>query len=503
MWKATCFALWLGLASPWLRAGQSQPPPNFIVILADDLGWGDLRCYQPSSKIPTPALDRLAAEGLRFTDAHAPSSVCTPTRYGLLTGRYAWRTRLKSGVLWGYSPPLIEPSRPTIASVLSTRGYRTACIGKWHLGLEWSSIGTPNFGDLPQPAADPNLINYLEPIRSGPLDLGFHSFFGIPASLDMDPYVTIKDRLVTQVPTYRLAGSKHQRQGGNGFWRDGPAPAGFHPEQVLPTLAREAAAFLRNQTHQRPFFLYCALTAPHDPWVPTETFQGRSQAGAYGDFVTQVDDFVGQLRRVLEVQQLAGNTLIVFTSDNGAHWLETDIQHWHHRANGPWRGMKSDAFEGGHRVPFLVHWPGHIQPGQTTQALIGLTDIFTTFAELARATLPTGAAEDSRSFAKVLRRPRHQSRSDLILHSINGIFAVRSGLWKYIDAPGSGGWTAAQVETPGQLYHLGTDPGERQNLYLQHPKKVQELRTLLTTARKISSFTQRSPAAATLARSDP
>lgn len=504
MWKGTIFLLWLGLAGAWSLAEQPKgSPPNFIVVLADDLGWGDLQCYQPTSMIPTPALDRLAAEGLRFTDAHSPSAVCTPTRYGLLTGRYAWRTRLKSGVLWGYSPPLIEPDRPTIASVLSARGYRTACIGKWHLGLEWSTTSPATFGDSPQPLANPDLVNFLAPIRSGPVEVGFDSFFGIPASLDMEPYVCIRDHLVSAIPTHRLAAGRHQRQGGSGFWREGPAPAGFHPEQVLPTLAREAESFLRDQTPRRPFLLYCALTAPHDPWVPAESFRGRSRAGDYGDFVTQVDDFVGRLRRVLEEKQLAGNTLLVFTSDNGAHWPEADIRRWDHRANGPWRGMKSDAFEGGHRVPFLSCWPSHIPPGQTTKALISLTDLFTTFAELARAPLPTGAAEDSRSFAKVLRRPRHQARSSLVTHSIDGVFAVRSGLWKFIDAPGSGGWTAARVETAGQLYHLGEDPGEMHNLYQQQPAKVKELRRLLAKVRQISSFSQTSLTASPSVRADP
>ena len=458
--------------------------PNIVVILADDLGWGDLRCYNPDSKIPTPHLDRLAAEGLRFNDAHTPSAVCSPTRYGLLTGRYAWRTRLRKGVLWGYSPPLIEPDRPTVASVLRDHGYTTAAVGKWHLGLTWATREPAEFGDDSKPAADPGLVDFTQPLRSGPLDLGFDHFFGIPASLDMDPYVYIANRRVVAPPTARIEGSKHQRQGGGGFWREGPAPPGFHPDQVLPTLAAEAGSFLRHQPTNRPFFLYLPLTAPHDPWVPTADFRGRSGAGDYGDFVTQVDATVGGILRILEERGLAQHTLVVFTSDNGAHWPPADIQRWDHRANGPWRGMKSDAFEGGHRVPFLVRWPARIKPGGTTEALVCLTDLLATFAEINDIRLPPGAGEDSRSFASVLRDPRRGGRNDLVHHSIQGVFAVRRGSWKLIEANGSGGWTSAKVETPAQLYDLASDPSETRNHFDDQPGIVRELRAALEATRR-------------------
>lgn len=453
-----------------------------MVILADDLGWGDLRCYNPASKVPTPHLDRLASQGMRFTDAHSPSAVCTPTRYGLLTGRYAWRTRLKSGVLWGYSPPLIEPDRPTIAGVLQSAGYRTACVGKWHLGLGWPvRDGNPDvgFGDRPQPAADPAGIDWRGRFGSGPLTAGFDHFFGIPASLDMDPYVLIDDDRVLEEPSGTTPGDRSQRQGGGGFWRPGPAPAGFHPRQTLPALATHATDWIRKQSRDRPFFLYLPLTAPHDPWVPTDRFIGTSGAGAYGDFVAQVDAVVGTVLQAIETAGFTENTLVVFTSDNGAHWTPADKTRWNHQANGPWRGMKSDAYEGGHRVPFLVRWPGQVRPHSVSGALLGLQDLPATLSDIAGAPAPPGFAPDSTSFRGVLTGTADTARDTLVLHSINGVFALRQGPWKLIESPGSGGWTTGRETTPGQLYRLDSDPGESLNLFEGEPGRVAELRRRL------------------------
>lgn len=458
-----------------IRAALAAPP-NVVIILADDLGWGDLGCYNPGSKIPTPHLNRLAAQGMRFTDAHSPSAVCTPTRYGLLTGRYAWRTRLKRGVLWGYSPPLIEPDRPTLATHLKNRGYATACVGKWHLGLGWTTREPADFGDGSIPTADPVLVDFAPSLTSGPHTLGFDYSFILPASLDMDPYVFIEDGRVAGVPTNRVAGSRSQRQGGGGFWREGPVSPGFTHEGVEADLLARAAAFIRRQTNSaRPFLLYLPLASPHDPWVPRPEFRGRSTAGVRGDFVAQVDDTVGRLLKVLEETGLAENTLVVFTSDNGAHWLPKEVEETGHHANGHWRGMKSDAFEGGHRVPFLARWPGVIQPGSTTAALVGLNDLFATVSEAAGLTVPPGAAEDSVSFLPVLRGEASGVRESLVLHSINGAFALRQHDWKLIEAKDSGGWTTAAVETPAQLYHLRDDPGETNNLAASEPDKLREL----------------------------
>jgi arylsulfatase A len=467
-------------------------PPNVVVILADDLGWGDLGCYQRDSKIPTPHLDRMAAQGIRFTDAHSPSAVCTPTRYALLTGRYAWRTRLKRGVLHGFSAPLLEPGRETVASLLRRRGYQTAGIGKWHLGLGWpaqsiagavTSRTALDFGDEGKPVGDLSQIDWHGRFLAGPLTAGFDHFFGIPASLDMEPYVYVEDDRVVRAPDHQAAGDRSQRQGGGGFWRPGPAPAGFHPREVLPVLTQHATDWIRRQPKERPFFLYFPLTAPHDPWVPTAEFHGRSGAGTFGDFVAMVDDTVGQVLAALDTAGVAEETLVLFTSDNGAHWKPEDIQLWGHRANAGWRGMKSDAFEGGHRVPLLARWPGRIRPGTVSDALVGLVDLTATVAEAAGVSLPTGVAPDSQSFLPVLLGRRRAVRDTLIMHSANGVFALRQGPWKYIESPGSGGWTSAQSGTSGQLYRLDTDPAEQTNRFTLEPARVAALQALLERER--------------------
>jgi arylsulfatase A-like enzyme len=404
----------------------------------------------------------------------------------LLTGRYAWRTRLQSGVLWGYSPPLIEPGRETLASLLRGRGYTTGCIGKWHLGLGWPTRQPAAFGDRSEPAADLGLVDFSRPLTAGPLTVGFDYFFGIPASLDMDPYVYLENDRVETMPTGRTPGGTHQSQGGEAYWRAGPSPPGFHPREVLPRLVAKAEAYLERQSAETPFFLYLPLTAPHDPWVPTAEFRGRSAAGDYGDFVAQVDDAVGRVMLALERRGFATNTLLMVTSDNGAHWTPEDIARWGHRANGPWRGQKSDAWEGGHRVPFLARWPGKIPPGTTTDALIGLVDLFATVAEITGAPVPPGQAEDSRSFLPALLGRPAPPREPLVLHSISGVFALHSGDWKLIESTGSGGWSPGKVETPAQLYDLRLDPAEATNRYSSHPDRVAELRARLTAVRASS-----------------
>lgn len=482
-WKVV--ALWMALVG-WLglllRADAARP--NMVIILADDLGWGDLGCYNPGSKVPTPNLDRLAAGGMRLTDAHSPSAVCTPTRYGLLTGRYAWRTRLQSGVLWGYSPPLIEPDQVTLASHLRAAGYATACVGKWHLGLGWATREPVTFGDSAAPQADPRVVAYDQPLTSGPHTLGFDFSFILAASLDMDPYVFIRDGRVTGVPVDRVEASKSQRQGGGGFWREGPISPGFTHEGVEAALLEQAVAFVKRQSSDRPFFLYLPLASPHDPWVPRPEFRGRSQAGVRGDFVAQMDDSVGQLLRTLESTGQATNTVVIFTSDNGAHWLPAEVQQTGHRAHGPWRGMKSDAFEGGHRVPFLVRWPGVIRPGSTSSALVGLNDLLATVADIVERPLPPGAGPDSVSIAPVLRGESEQVRDALVLHSISGVFVLRRGDWKLIAGKGSGGWSAADTSQPVQLYHLGQDPGETNNLAGTEAERVRELESQLSRLRQ-------------------
>jgi arylsulfatase A-like enzyme len=466
----------LGLAAALVLAAAvpvgaaDARPPNVVLILADDLGYGDLGCYNPESRIPTPNLDRLAAQGMRFTDAHTPSAVCTPTRYGVLTGRYCWRTPLKSGVLNGYSPLLLEPGRLTLAALFKQHGYRTACVGKWHLGL-----------GNDQPA------DFGKPLRPGPNACGFDSFFGIPASLDMPPYVFVENEGVTAAPTGQIAASEMRRRGGNGFWRAGAIAPGFTHEGVLPKLADKAVEFLRQQSPDRPFFLYFPLTAPHTPWMPTRDFTGKSGAGYYGDFVVQVDATVARVLKTLDEARLADNTLLLFTSDNGAHWLPEDIQKWGHRANGRLRGQKADLWEGGHRVPFLCRWPGKVQPGSISAELICLTDLLATAAAVVGARLPADAGEDSSNLLPVLLGQKRDGpvREAVVHHSSDGTFAIRQGPWKLALALGSHGFSQPRDiqpgpgEAKGQLYHLGDDPEETTNRWLQQPEVVSRLTALL------------------------
>jgi len=461
-----------------------EPPerkPNIVLVMADDLGWGDAGCMNPASKIPTPNLDRVAAAGMRFLDAHSPSAVCTPTRYGLLTGRYAWRTHLKAWVLGGASPALIEEGRTTLASMLSDAGYYTMGIGKWHLGLGLAKS-----------------TDFDAPLRPGPVSCGFDTYFGIPASLDMPPYVWILDEGLVQAPTGLLPGEKHRRQDGLGFYRKGAAAPDFRMHEVLPRVEQKAVEWIeraqRDQPEQ-PFFLYLALPAPHTPWVPVAPHLGASEAGWYGDFVHQVDGTVGSVLAALRRTGFADNTLLIVTSDNGSHWLEKDERTFGHMANGDWRGQKADIHEGGHRVPFLVRWPGKTPAGSVCPDLVCLTDVFATLAELVEHPLGDAEAEDSISLLPALRGEESSgsARKEVVHHSGGGMFAVRSGPWKLILGLGSGGFTqpkhikATDGGPKGQLYHLERDPKEEKNLWSEQPEVVARLTEKLNVWRDSGS----------------
>ncbi len=466
------------ISSPPTATLRTAEKPNIVIILADDLGIGDPSAYNPDSKVPTPNLDQVAAEGMRFNDAHSPSAVCTPTRYGLLTGRYSWRTRLKSGVLWGFSPALIEPERLTIASMLKQQGYFTAAVGKWHLGL-----------------GDQEKTDYTKPLRPGPLEAGFDTFFGIPASLDMEPYVFVRDDRPEELPTEEVEASRHRRQGGGGFWRAGPIAPSFRHIDVLPRIGEESVAIIQQEAEQdRPFFLYVPLSAPHTPWLPTDEYRGSSKAGYYGDFTAMVDVTIGQIIDALEQTGQKENTLLIVTSDNGSHWPVDDIEEFDHRANGPYRGQKADIHEGGHRVPFFARWPGKIEPGSTCDQTICLTDLLATCAAIVGQDLPEDAAEDSFNLLPLLlgESPSEPIRPATIHHSAQGMFAIRSGDWKLIEGLGTGGFTAPRSIDPstlgpedprGQLYNLAEDIAESNNLYNEHPEVVERLTKMLDEIR--------------------
>ena len=450
--------------------------PNIVLILADDMGYGDPGCYNPDSKVPTPNIDRIAREGMRLTDAHSPSAVCTPTRYGLLTGRYAWRTQLKSGVLWGYSSNLIDTSRTTIPSLLKTRGYTTGGVGKWHLGL-----------------GEGDSTDYNQPLKPGPLDHGFDYYYGIPASLDMQPYVYFENDRVVQEPTESVDASAHRRQEGGGFWRAGPIAPDFEHIDVLPVITEKAVDFIDQhaQSPENPFFLYFPLTAPHTPWLPEDEFRGKSGAGYYGDFAVQVDWVVGQVLDALDRNGAADETLIVFTSDNGAHWYPADIERFEHSANGGLRGQKADIWEGGHRVPFVVRWPGRIAAGSLSDETTTHTDLLATFAAVAGAEAPPSGGGDGYNMLPVWLGEEldHPVRPQTIHHSLRGMFSIREGDWKLIEGLGSGGFTQPAIIEPeaegpaGQLYNLRDDPSEENNLYLERPEVVERLQRLLDEQR--------------------
>ncbi|MFK7789243.1 MAG: arylsulfatase [Phycisphaeraceae bacterium] len=464
--------------------------PNVIVILCDDLGQGDPQSYNPDSKIPTPSMDRLAEEGMRFTDAHTPSSVCTPTRYSTLTGRYCWRTRLKKGVLWnGWESALIEEDRQTIASMLKPMGYTSAAIGKWHLGWNWQTTD----GKPASPKAhDAGTVDYNAKVTRGLEAVGFDHSYLIPASLDMAPYLWLVDDRAAEAPTAQTPGSKHRRQNGGGFWRKGAMAPGFDFYGVVPAASEASIAFIdRIAAEQRagddnPFFLYYPLPAPHTPWVPTTEFQGDTTVGWYGDFVLQTDAELGRLLAALDRNGIADNTLIIFTSDNGSHWPESDIEKWGHDANNGWRGQKADIHEAGHRVPFLVRWPAVIKANTVSDQTICLTDLYATVAEIVGHELNDNEGEDSISLMPIFTaKATEPIREATVHHSFSGMFAIRKGDWKLIQGLGSGGFTkintkadkAAGIE--GQLYNLKEDPQEKKNLWKDKPEIVAELSALL------------------------
>ena len=455
--------------------------PNIVYILADDLGYGDVTCLNKDSKIPTPNMDRIAREGMIFTDAHSGSGVCTPTRYGVLTGRYCWRSRLKRGVLGGYSWHLIKPTRLTVASLLKQHGYKTACVGKWHLGLDWATKVPIDFEDRIKPKADIRNVDYTKPIKNGPVSLGFDYFYGISASLDMPPYIYIHNDCYVGLPTTQKA-----------FHRKGPAHKDFEAEDVLPTITRKAVEYIdeyASSPGRQPFFLYFSLTSPHTPIVPSAQFRGKSGINDYADFVMQTDWTVGKVLESLERNGLVDNTLVIMTSDNGyAPYADLETLQKHgHEPSYHFRGYKADIYEGGHRIPFFVRWPRNVGAGSIFTDTICLTDLMATVADIVGVRLPDNAAEDSVSILPaLLGKAAGPLREATVHHSVNGSFSIRQGCWKLELCPGSGGWSYPK---PGrddmtglpsvQLYDLSEDIGEKRNVQDKHPDIVRRLTKLL------------------------
>lgn len=487
-----CFANALSTAEIKADAtGITPEQPNIVYILADDLGYGDLGCYNKESKIPTPRLDRFAMEGMRFTDAHSPSSVCTPTRYALLTGRYAWRTRLQRNVLGPWDRPLIAAERLTVGKLLQQNGYATACIGKWHLGQNFSTHdGKPAIGGVKNALGN---VDFTKPITDGPIARGFDHYFGTIVP-NYPPYCFIEDDRTVGIPSVPT-------EGGN-FNIPGPMVPDWKLENILPELTRHAVRWVEDKaTTQKPFFLYFSLTSPHYPVVPASEFIGTSKAGEYGDFVHQTDWSIGQLLDALERAGVADNTLVIFTSDNGAEitgevkpGVYDRVQKFGHRSSGKLRGAKRDAWEGGHRVPLIARWPGKIRAGTLSDETMCHVDLIATVAAILGKKLPDNAAEDSVNVLPVLLGEKLSVpvREATVHHSATGKFAIRKGDWVLVDAP-SGDDNGARGEPkwlkdergytahshPGELFNIRNDLLQRTNQFAEQPEIVSELRTLL------------------------
>lgn len=465
--------------------------PNIVYILADDLGYGDVGCYNAESKIPTPRLDQLASQGIRFTDAHSPSAVCTPTRYALLTGRYAWRTRLQRNVLGPWDKPLIAPDRLTVGKMLQQHGYKTACIGKWHLGQNYAT----NDGKAPVGGVKNALSNvdFTQPISDGPITRGFDHYFGTIVP-NYPPYCFINDDRTVGIPSLPSPGGI--------FNIPGPMVPGWKLENILPDLTTHAVKWIEETAQsKKPFFLYFSLTSPHYPVVPSSDFVGKTQVGAYGDFVYQTDWSVGQVLDALERSGVADNTLVIFTSDNGAEitgevrpGAYDRVVQYGHRSSGELRGAKRDAWEGGHRVPFMARWPGKIKAEAVSEETICHVDFMATAAAILGYELPENTAEDSFNMLPVLLGDKHTSPvlKATIHHSARGKFAIRKGDWVLIDAPsgddngknGEPEWLKKERgytphSMPGELFHLREDLAQRHNRFEDEPELVQELKSLL------------------------
>ncbi len=469
------------LALTLLTACQSKAArkPNVVFILADDLGYGDLSCYG-AEHFETPACDRLAVEGMRFTDAHSASAVCSPTRYSVLTGRYCWRTWLKNWVLFPQHPLLIDTERLTMGKLFQNAGYRTGCIGKWHLG--WGTELNPDFSGE---------------VKPGPLEVGFDSFFGVPFSHNSPKALRVfmRDRQIVNLEP----GLKYNSP-------EAMKDTVRKLEDTAIELSKEAVAFVENHKDE-PFFLYYPTTNIHFPLTPNSRFEGTTRSGVYGEFVVEFDWAVGQILDALDRNGLADNTLVVLTSDNGARPHQSLNGH---ACNGPWRGTKRQIYEGGHRVPLIVRWPGKVERGSVSDETVCLTDFFATFAAMLNHPLPGNAGEDSYDITDILLNRPHKRplREATVHHSVCGQFAIRKGYWKLIEGgrdgdyprnekgrietkttvpgrdPDTGKWTALdyfQMEPDGkfQLYNLKDDPAEENDLHKKHPEKVKQMRQLL------------------------
>lgn len=495
--------MFLPPAAGYAAGGPAKVPfapgkPNIIVVLADDLGYGDVRCNDPDhARVPTPSIDRLAGQGMRFTDAHASASLCSPSRYSLLTGRFSWRTPMRTHVVRMYGSPLIVPGRLSLPLMLKRQGYRTACFGKWHLGWDWplrqkdGSITRAPAGQFVQERLGEPVFE--EPVNQGPTTRGFDSYFGVDVP-NLPPYTFLENDRMTMAPTARKIVNDRVHWG-----PPGPMVPGWRFDRILPTIVEKTEGYIAQCAQdKKPFFIYMPLTSPHEPIAPSEPFRGRTGISDVADFILETDAALGRVMAALEKHGLADKTLLIFTSDNG-HCSYTGLAPFHavgHRVGGPYRGYKCNISEGGHRIPLVLRWPGVVTPGRRCQQLVCLSDLMATCAEMLGVKLPDEAAEDSVSILPLLRGQDQPVRQDLVHQCYSELLALRQGAWKLALCAGDGterNWCnekgvprdLGEKEArqrglpPVQLYNVVDDPGETKNCQADHPEIVRRLHRLL------------------------
>lgn len=474
-------------------AAQAQQP-NVVIIYADDMGYGDLQINYPESKIPTPNLDQLAARGMRFTDGHSSSGVCSPSRFAMLTGQHHWRRF--HDVVHAMGPSVFKPTDFTLPKMFNQKGYHTACIGKWHLGWDFESIAKVK-GETKRKKNRPSDYDWSQPFAGGPCTQGFDYYYG-DGTINFPPYTWLENDKILYEPTFMMNAKEVSALGKDRIkLRSGPAAREWNPYKVLPTLTDRAVEWIGSQSKDEPFFLYLALPSPHEPVVPSEAYRGKTVAGTYGDYMFQTDDMAGRVLKALDAAGLTENTLIVFTADNGPERTTynrfRETGHW---SSGPYRGAKRDVWEGGHRVPFIVSWPGKVQPGSVSAETVSQVDLFATFADVIGYQLQPDQAIDSYNLRALWggKKYRQPLRTATVQNTREGQYGLRQGDWMFInessgEVSGSPDWYNEdngykEETTPGLLYNLKTDPAEKRNVYADYPEKVATMQALLNRYRQ-------------------
>ncbi len=489
------FILGLFLVLSGRSNGNNKKRPNIVIIYADDMGYGDVSYQNKEAKLHTPNIDKLANEGMVFSDAHSSSGISSPSRFALLTGQYHWRRM--HDIVWAFGPSVFKKDEFTIARMLKEKGYATACIGKWHLGWDWQFNAEPEKLKYGVTCKPEQLITE-QPINDGPLAQGFEYYFG-DGTINFPPYAFIENDRFVEAPNVDLDLSGKKVLEGSWEFRPGPMVKDWNPYNVLPTLTEKAEKYIGKQTKDKPFFLYFALPCPHAPIIPNKEFIGKSEAGAYGDFVVQTDDVVGRVISALEKAGLGENTLVIFSADNGPEWYAYDrVKNFNHRSMGNLRGLKRDTWEGGHRVPFVVKWPGQVRPQTVCNETVSQIDIASTLSAIVGYNLDDNEAVDSYNLLPLLKNKKHKTpfREATVQNTWENQYAIRVGDWVLID--NYSGEHTRMPEWYGEennyqtypktnealLYNLAEDPSQHNNLFSNYPEKVKEMRALLKQYRE-------------------